>query len=69
MQLSDNFDNKLPFFFRSIEELQEQNQKLLEIVRDLSEKKEADEKHATEIKWVVKLKIKFGNTKQNKNNN
>lgn len=38
------------FFDRSIEELQEQNQKLLEIVRDLSEKKESDEKHATEIK-------------------
>ncbi len=36
--------------FRSIEELQDQNQKLLEIVRDLSEKKEAEEKQATDEK-------------------
>ncbi len=37
-------------FIRSIEELQEQNQKLLEVVRDLSDRKEADEKQATELK-------------------
>ena len=37
-------------FFRNIEELQEQNQSLLQVVRELSEKNEEEEKKTIEEK-------------------
>ena len=37
-------------FHRSIEELQEQNQRLLEVARELSEKQEQDEQNVTDDK-------------------
>ena len=40
------------FLFRSIEELQEQNQRLLAILRDVSEEKEQAEASATQEQYV-----------------
>ena len=45
--------NFLCLIYRSIEELQEQNQRLLEAIRDLSDKREQEEKMALDTRLVI----------------
>ena len=49
---------------RNIEELQEQNQKLLAVIRELSEKNEMEENSAIDTKSVSVLTYKYSLSKK-----